>query len=302
MLEGEELAYLTDVPGQDPRTVPLPNLHPRLQDALEARGVDRLYAHQADALAAARRGEHLIVSTGTASGKTLAFNLPVLDALAAEPKLRALYLYPTKALAQDQARALAELRLPRLKTAIYDGDTELERRSKIRRWANVILTNPDMLHVGVLPHHDRWGDVLANLRYVVVDEAHVYRGVFGSHVGNVLRRLRRAAAIYGAEPQFLLASATIANPRELVHSLLGLDATVIENDGAPRAARTIAFWNPPVLDEALQLVQKALVESRGSYSEAARLLGMHVNNLHRLVRNLGLKPTVKGSREPDKPR
>jgi len=260
MLEGEELAYLTDVPGQDPRTVPLPNLHPRLQDALEARGVDRLYAHQADALAAARRGEHLIVSTGTASGKTLAFNLPVLDALAAEPKLRALYLYPTKALAQDQARALAELRLPRLKTAIYDGDTELERRSKIRRWANVILTNPDMLHVGVLPHHDRWGDVLANLRYVVVDEAHVYRGVFGSHVGNVLRRLRRAAAIYGAEPQFLLASATIANPRELVHSLLGLDATVIENDGAPRAARTIAFWNPPVLDEALQLRASALGE------------------------------------------
>ena len=152
-----------------------------------------------------------------------------------------------------------------MKPAIYDGDTEHERRWQIRKWANAILTNPDMLHVGVLPHHDRWADVLANLRYVVVDEAHVYRGVFGSHVGNVLRRLRRAAQIYGAEPQFLLASATIANPGELARSLLGLDATVIDDDAAPRAARTIAFWNPPVLDEPLQLRASAL-------GEGARLL------------------------------
>ncbi|HWM14759.1 MAG TPA: Zn-binding domain-containing protein, partial [Gaiellaceae bacterium] len=180
-------------------------------------------------------------------------------------KLRALYLYPTKALAQDQARALGELRLPGLRAAIYDGDTEHERRRQIRTWANVILTNPDMLHVGVLPHHDRWGDVLANLRYVVVDEAHVYRGVFGSHVGNVLRRLRRLAAVYGSEPQFLLASATIANPGELARSLLGVEATVVADDGAPRAPRTVAFWNPPVLDEALQLRASAL-------GEAARLL------------------------------
>ncbi len=152
-----------------------------------------------------------------------------------------------------------------MKPAIYDGDTEHERRWQIRKWANAILTNPDMLHVGVLPHHDRWADVLSNLRYVVVDEAHVYRGVFGSHVGNVLRRLRRAAQIYGAEPQFLLASATIANPGELASSLLGLEATVIEDDGAPRAARTIAFWNPPLLDEPLQLRASAL-------GEGARLL------------------------------
>jgi DEAD/DEAH box helicase domain-containing protein len=260
VLEGDELAYLADVPGREAQVVPLPDLHPRLDGALRARGIEELYGHQADALAAARRGEHLVVSTGTASGKTLAFNLPVLDALAAEPKLRALYLYPTKALAQDQARSLAELGVPRVKPAIYDGDTEHERRWQIRKWANVILTNPDMLHVGVLPHHDRWGDVLANLRYVVVDEAHVYRGVFGSHVGNVLRRLRRAAQIYGAEPQFLLASATIANPGELARSLLGADATVIEDDAAPRATRTIAFWNPPVLDEPLQLRASALGE------------------------------------------
>jgi DEAD/DEAH box helicase domain-containing protein len=260
LLEGEELAYLTEVPGREARTVALPELEPRLEAALTERGIDRLYAHQAEALARARRGEHVVVASGTASGKTLAFNLPVLDALAAEPKLRALYLYPTKALAQDQARALGELRVQRVRPAIYDGDTEHERRRQIRTWANVILTNPDMLHVGILPHHDRWADVLANLRYVVVDEAHVYRGVFGSHVGNVLRRLRRTAAIYGAEPQFLLASATIANPGELASSLVGVEATVVEDDAAPRAARTIAFWNPPVLDEALQLRASALGE------------------------------------------
>jgi DEAD/DEAH box helicase domain-containing protein len=265
VLEGEELAHLTEIPGAEARAAPLPELHPRLEAALRARGVEALFAHQAEALAAARRGEHLVVATGTASGKTLAFNLPVLDALAGDPKLRALYLYPTKALAQDQARSLVELGVPRVRPAIYDGDTEHERRWQIRKWANAILTNPDMLHVGVLPHHDRWADVLANLRYVVVDEAHVYRGVFGSHVGNVLRRLRRAAQIYGAEPQFLLASATIANPGELARSLLGLDTTVIDDDAAPRAARTIAFWNPPVVDEPLQLRASAL-------GEGARLL------------------------------
>src|SRR4029079_12288666 len=147
------------------------------------------------------------VSTGTASGKSLAFSLPVLDAVAREPATRAIFLYPTKALAQDQARWLTSLGVPGLRPAIYDGDTPVERRAHIRRTANVILTNPDMLHVGVLPHHDRWGDVLHNLRLVVVDEAHVYRGVFGSHVANVLRRLRRLALAYGAEPVFVLASA-----------------------------------------------------------------------------------------------
>ena len=207
-----------DEPARDARLAPLPDeLHPRVREALARQGIDELYTHQAEAWDAAARGEHVIVTTGTASGKTLAFNLPVLDALAREPKHRALYLYPTKALAQDQARALGRLGCPRVRAAIYDGDTPTERRWQIRKWANLILTNPDMLHVGVLPHHDRWGDVLSNLRYVVVDEAHVYRGVFGSHVGNVLRRLRRLARVYGAEPQFLLASATIANPGELAH-------------------------------------------------------------------------------------
>jgi len=210
LLQGEELAYLGSEPPRDPRLAALPDeLHPRVREALAGQGIDQLFTHQVKAWEAAARGEHLIVTTGTASGKTLAFNLPVLDALAREPKQRALYLYPTKALAQDQLRSLGSFRLPRLRAAIYDGDTEAERRWQVRKWANLVLSNPDMLHIGVLPHHDRWGDVLTNLTYVIVDEAHVYRGVFGSHVGNVLRRLRRLTRVYGAEPQFLLASATM---------------------------------------------------------------------------------------------
>jgi DEAD/DEAH box helicase domain-containing protein len=252
LLSGEEVAYLGSEPSRDARTAALPtDLAAGLRERLEAKGIDSLYSHQAETWEAAERGEHVVVTTGTASGKSLAFNLPVLSALTEEPKLRALYLYPTKALAQDQVRALVELHVKRVRPAIYDGDTESERRWQIRKWSNLILSNPDMLHVGVLPHHDRWGDVLANLRYVVVDEAHVYRGVFGSHVGNVLRRLRRLARVYGSEPQFLLASATIGNPGELATSLTGLGFTVIGDDGAPRPERTVALWNPPLLDEEL---------------------------------------------------
>jgi len=261
LLEGEELAYRGDEAARAARTAPIP-------DELDARvraaaGVPELYVHQRVAWDTAAGGGHLIVTTGTASGKTLAFNLPVLDALARDSKCRALYLYPTKALAQDQFRALRALgeNLPRLRVGIYDGDTPGEQRREIRRSANVILSNPDMLHVGVMPHHDRWGDVLANLRYVVIDEAHVYRGIFGSHVGNVLRRLRRLARIYGSDPQFLLASATISNPGELASALLGVPVTVIGDDAAPRAERTVVLWNPPLLDEELGLRGSALAEA-----------------------------------------
>jgi len=267
LLQGEEIAYLGTETAREARLAPLPDeLHPRVREALAAQGIDTLYTHQRQAWDAAARGEHVVVTTGTASGKTLAFNLPVLDAIASDSKQRALYLYPTKALAQDQLRALSSFQLPRLRAAIYDGDTETERRWQIRKWANLVLTNPDMLHVGFLPHHDRWGDVLSNLRYVIVDEAHVYRGVFGSHVANVLRRLRRLAKIHGAEPQFLLASATIANPGELVESLLGVRASVVGDDGAPRAERTVVLWNPPLTDEELGLRASPL-------GEASRLLG-----------------------------
>ncbi|HEY6606317.1 MAG TPA: DEAD/DEAH box helicase, partial [Gaiellaceae bacterium] len=256
LLEGEEVAHSETIPPADARTAPLPDeLQHGVRDVLP---FDVLYAHQRAAWDSAARGEHLILATGTASGKSLAFNLPVLDAIAREPKTRALYLYPTKALAQDQARALAELKPPSVRAAIYDGDTPPERRWQIRKWANLILTNPDMLHVGVLPHHDRWADVLHNLRYVVVDEAHVYRGVFGSHVANVLRRLRRLARVYGAEPQFLLASATIANPGELASALAGVEPSVLADDGAPRAERTVLLWNPELVDPELGLRASAL--------------------------------------------
>src|SRR5437588_3070887 len=166
LLQGEEIAYVSTEPAREALLAPLPDeLHPRVRDALAAQGIDQLYTHQREAWDAAANGEHIVVTTGTASGKTLAFNLPVLDAIAREPKQRALYLYPTKALAQDQLRSLSTFRLPRLRAAIYDGDTEAERRWQVRQWANVVLSNPDMLHLGVLPHHHRWGDVPTTRAY-----------------------------------------------------------------------------------------------------------------------------------------
>jgi DEAD/DEAH box helicase domain-containing protein len=266
LLASPEVVHRSVERGRAGRSEPLPAaLHPALVAALEKRGVTGLYAHQAETWEAVARGEHVVVTTGTASGKSLAFSLPALDAIADEPTTRALYLYPTKALAQDQARWLAALGLPGLRPAIYDGDTPIERRAHIRRSANAILTNPDMLHVGVLPHHDRWGDALHNLRVVVVDEAHVYRGVFGSHVANVLRRLRRLALAYGADPVFVLASATIANAGDLAARLTGLDVRVVDVDTSPRADREVVLWNPELLDEELGTRASAL-------SDASRLL------------------------------
>jgi DEAD/DEAH box helicase domain-containing protein len=247
--EGEQLVAESRQRPQEALTEPLPErLHPELRAALERNGIEHLYAHQVDALESAYQ-QDTIVTTGTASGKSLAFNLPVLDTLAHDRSARALYLYPTKALAQDQARALHKLGLPHLRPAIYDGDTPREERRAIRGRANLILTNPDMLHVGVLPNHQSWGDLLANLAWIVVDEAHVYRGVFGSHVANVLRRLARVALAYGTEPRFVLASATIANPVELAEALTGREVALVDRDGAPRAERRIAMWNPPLVDE-----------------------------------------------------
>ena len=271
LLEADEVAHVSDVPPANARVAPVPDdLEPLVRAALGAAGLDELYVHQRLVWDAAAHGGDVVVTTGTASGKSLAFNLPVLDAIAREPKSRALYLYPTKALAQDQARALAQLKAPKVRAAIYDGDTPGERRWQIRKWANVILTNPDMLHLGILPHHDRWADVLHNLRFVVVDEAHVYRGVFGSHVGNVLRRLRRLARVYGADPQLLLATATIANPGELATSLAGVEATVVDEDAAPRAERTILLWNPELVDAELGLRASAL-------GDASRLMATLVS-------------------------
>ena len=198
--------------------VPLPqDLHPEVLKALARRGVDSLWGHQAEALEAAFEGP-TIVTTGTASGKSLCFQLPTLQTIATAPMARALYLYPSKALAQDQARALHAFGMKRLQPAIYDGDTPREHRAELRRRANLILTNPDMLHIGILPNHAQWERFFSGLAVVVIDEAHVYRGVFGSHVANVIRRLRRICEFYGTVPRFLLASATVANPRELARA------------------------------------------------------------------------------------
>ncbi len=246
-------------------SVPFPSdLPPALAGGLRRAGIESLYAHQNEALGDSAQG-HVISTSGTASGKSLSFNLPVLETLALDPKSRALYLYPTKALAQDQARKLSALGLPYLRHAIYDGDTPREDRPGLRRRSNLILTNPDMVNVGLLPHHQGWGDFMANLRWIVVDEAHTYRGVFGSHVANVLRRLRRVARLYRSEPKFLLASATIANPGELAERLVGEPVSVVSSDGAPRAGRRIVIWNPPVIDERTQ-------RRRSTLSEGAELL------------------------------
>jgi DEAD/DEAH box helicase domain-containing protein len=251
------------------RLVPVPEElgHP-VRSALVQAGIERLYAHQAQALAAAFAGP-TIVTTGTASGKSLCFQLPTLEVLSSDRTARALYLYPTKALAQDQARALHAFGLHQaIRPAIYDGDTPRSERPAIRKKSNLIITNPDMLHVGILPHHAAWGDLFANLAFVVIDEAHVYRGVFGSHVGNVLRRLRRIAGIYGTAPRFLLTSATIANPVELAESLTGLNPfTLIDDDGAPRAERRVAMWNPALLDEKLGMRASALAEAAEVFAE-----------------------------------
>ncbi len=260
------------------RLAPLPgDLHPDVLGALAGMGIERLYSHQAEAVRAAWEGT-TIVTTGTASGKSMCFNLPTLDVLCRDRKARALYLYPTKALSQDQARALSSFGLTeRVRPAIYDGDTAREARAQIRRGANVVLSNPDMLHVGILPNHAAWAEFFANLAVVVIDEAHVYRGVFGSHVGNVLRRLRRVAAAYGTEPRFLLTSATIANPVELAERLTGLDdIRLIDEDGSPTPRRQIAMWNPPLTDEALGTRRSAL-------GEAAELLARLVRDGARCI-------------------
>ncbi|HST56557.1 MAG TPA: DEAD/DEAH box helicase [Solirubrobacteraceae bacterium] len=275
--DGRLVREAREGPGRAKLVQPPAELHPDVLAALARMGVERLYSHQAQAVYSAWE-RTTIVTTGTASGKSMCFNLPTLDVLCRDPKARALYLYPTKALAQDQARALAAFELTKqVRPAIYDGDTPREARTQIRKRSNIVLTNPDMLHVGILPHHAAWADLFANLAVVVIDEAHVYRGVFGSHVANVLRRLRRIAGAYGVEPRFLLTSATIANPVELAERLTGLEGVeLIDKDGSPAPRRQIAVWNPPLTDEALG-------KRRSALGEAAELLARLVRDGARVI-------------------
>jgi len=231
------------------------DLPPRLAQALRARGLSRLYRHQAEAWAATRRGEDVVVVTPTASGKTLCYTLPVLAA-ALESRAKALYLFPTKALAQDQVAELLELTKAGdlgIRAATFDGDTPGDQRQAIRLNGDIVVTNPDMLHQGILPHHTKWAQLFENLRYVVIDEIHTYRGVFGSHLANVLRRLQRVCAFYGARPQFVLCSATIGNPRAHAEALVERSVTCIDRSGAPTGEKHVLLWNPPVVNPDLGL-------------------------------------------------
>ncbi len=265
----DQIAHVEHLPEREARHAELdPPLSSTLAESLDGLGIRRLYTHQVQAIAAARGGEHVVTVTGTASGKTVAFLVPILEALERDPRATALLLYPTKALAQDQLKGITRLAgsHPRLRDLIragtYDGDTSQSARRKIRDEANLILTNPDMLHRGILPYHAKWHRVFRNLRHVVVDEVHTYRGIFGSNVGNVMRRLRRVAAHYESSPVFLCSSATIRNPLELAETLTGLPFTLVDDDGSPRGPKTFVLWNPPYLDAARMERRSGNVEAK----------------------------------------
>ena len=229
-------------------------IHPTVQRALDEQGIGRLYSHQADAIEKVRAGRNVVIVTGTASGKTLCYNIPVVEQLIRDPLSTMLFIYPTKALAQDQLRGLGKFLKPEEEVEFlagtYDGDTPQSLRRKLRDGGNVILTNPDMLHQGILPHHARWNRLFTHLKCVVIDEVHAYRGVFGSHLANVLRRMARICRHYGSDPQFICCSATIANPKEHAERITGREMELITNDGSPRGPKQFVLWNPPSIETA----------------------------------------------------
>lgn len=249
------------------------SLDRRLQEALKRREIPQLYSHQAEAIEAVLRGENVVVVTPTASGKTLCYNLPVVNAVINDPESRALYLFPTKALSQDQVAELRDLvgglKL-NLNAYTYDGDTEPGLRQNVRKSGHIVVTNPDMLHGGILPHHTKWVKLFQNLKYIVIDEMHQYRGVFGSHVANVIRRLKRICNFYGSRPVFILCSATIANPGELARLLIEEPATEITENGAPRVEKHFIFYNPPVVNQELGLRRSSLLEAQRLAAELIR--------------------------------
>ncbi|MBP1610302.1 MAG: box helicase domain protein [Acidobacteria bacterium] len=264
-LTNEVVTAVERMPPREAQWAPMPDwIKPELVEAFRGKGVVQLYSHQADAADRIRRGRNLVIVTPTASGKTLCYNLPVLNAILENPDTRALYLFPTKALAQDQLSELHDLGR-RLQDSFgvftYDGDTPSDARQAIRRQGHIVITNPDMLHTGILPHHTKWTRLFENLRYIVIDELHMYRGVFGSHLANVLRRLKRIARFYGQQPQFICSSATIANPGELASRLLEEDVEVLDGNGAPSAEKFVIFYNPPVVDRFLGIRRSYINET-----------------------------------------
>ncbi|HEV8383257.1 MAG TPA: DEAD/DEAH box helicase, partial [Candidatus Acidoferrales bacterium] len=262
---GDIITAIHHIPARAAQCAPLPEwVRPELAAAYAAKGVTQLYTHQAAAAERVRAGRNVVVVTPTASGKTLCYNLPVLNAVLENPDTRAMYLCPTKALAQDQLAELHDLG-QRLENSFgvftYDGDTPSDARRAIREKGHIVLTNPDMLHTGILPHHTRWTRVFENLKYIVLDELHTYRGVFGSHLANVLRRLRRIARFYGSDPQFICSSATIANPGELAARLIEADVDVLDENGAPSAEKFLVFYNPPVVNRFLGIRRSYINEA-----------------------------------------
>src|SRR5271157_5665868 len=262
---GEVLTAVRHIPAREAQYAPMPEwVRPELIAAYAAKGVAQLYTHQAAAAQAVREGRNAVVVTPTASGKTLCYNLPVLDAVLENPDTRALYLFPTKALAQDQLAELQDL-VKRLDDGFgvftYDGDTPNDARKAIRERGHIVLTNPDMLHTGILPHHTKWMRLFENLRYIVLDELHTYRGVFGSHLANVLRRLKRVARFYGSDPQFICCSATIANPGELASQLIEGEVDVVEENGAPAGEKLFVFYNPPMVNRNLGIRRSYINEA-----------------------------------------
>ncbi|MFW5790489.1 MAG: DEAD/DEAH box helicase [Bacillota bacterium] len=261
-----EVTHYRELPGQEASYADFPEgLADRLVDVLKKQGIEKLYSHQAEAIKHIQKGRDTVVVTPTASGKTLCYNLPVLDRILKAEESRALYLFPTKALAQDQLNELLELSeelAAGVKIYTYDGDTRPSVRKSIRQAGHIVLTNPDMLHTGILPHHTKWVKLFENLDYVVIDEVHSYRGVFGSHVANVIRRLKRIAKFYGADPVFITASATIANPAELASRLIGKDVELVDNNGAPQGPRDFFFYNPPIVNKELGIRKSYVLESK----------------------------------------
>ncbi len=258
------------LPAQEAQYVDFPsNIHPALVEALRLRGIQKLYTHQAEAVRLVIEGQNVVVVTPTASGKTLCYNLPVLHTVLEDPEARALYLFPTKALSQDQVAELHELvtilgnRIHLdIKTYTFDGDTPASARKAIRSSGHIVVTNPDMLHQGILPHHTKWVKLFENLRYIVIDELHNYRGIFGSHLANVVRRLRRVCEFYGSEPLFICCSATIANPKDLAEQIIEQPVHLVDNNGAPRGEKHFILYNPPVVNRELGIRKSYIKETR----------------------------------------
>lgn len=267
----ENVRALKRLPAFEGRFAPFPDwVHPQLLAVLKKRGYSQLYSHQADAVRLIRDGNDVVLVTPTASGKTLCYNLPVLNRIIEEPETRALYIFPTKALAQDQMHEvhsiIGDLKAD-IRTYTYDGDTPDDARQAIRKQGHVVVTNPDMLHAGILPHHTKWQKLFTNLRYVIIDELHIYRGVFGSHFTNVIRRLKRICRFYGREPIFVCCSATVANPKEHAERLLEKPVELIDRSGAPTASRTFILYNPPIINRELGIRQSAMTPARLIASE-----------------------------------